>query len=99
MIQSRAAEAPALVFPFEIHLPRPPFSMNPQQYYQEPTGTIYWNAQIVAGYVFSLGKDWGLDTGIEYDYFWPPASTPLQTLGLRTGLVFSFSLDGPKKAP
>jgi hypothetical protein len=42
-----------------------PFSMNPQQYYQEPTGTIYWNVQIVAGYVFSLGKDWGLDTGIE----------------------------------
>jgi hypothetical protein len=68
------------------------------QYYQEPPGTIYWNAQIVAGYVFSLGKDWGLDTGIEYDYFWPPASTPLQTIGLRTGLVFSFSLDAPKKA-
>jgi hypothetical protein len=65
----------------------------------DPPGTVYWDTQIVAGYVFSLGKDWGLDTGLEYDYFSAPGNINLQTIGLRTGLVFSFSLDGPKKEP
>lgn len=70
---------------------------NQPLFYNDPPGTIYWDAQAAAGYIFALGKDLGLDTGIEYDYFWPPADTPLQTFAFKTGLVFSFNLDGPKK--
>ncbi len=70
---------------------------NQPLFYNDPPGTIYWDAQAAVGYIFSLGKDLGLDTGIEYDYFWPPADTPLQTFAFKAGVVFSFDLDMPKK--
>jgi hypothetical protein len=63
-----------------------------QQYYKEPPGVVYWDAQAVVGYLFTLSKDWALDAGLQYDLFWPPINTPLQTIGLKAGIVWSFGL-------
>jgi hypothetical protein len=63
-----------------------------EQFYQVPSGNIYWDAQAALGYLFSLGGYWALDVGAQYDFFWPPLDTPLQTIGLRSGIVLSFDV-------
>ena len=60
--------------------------------YAEPPGTIFWNAQASVGYLFTLDKDWSLDTGIQYGVYGPPWVGALQTLGMKAGLVWSFEV-------
>ena len=57
---------------------------------QTPSDTVYWNAQAALGYLFTVQKDLSLDLGVQADLFWPPGDLLLRTLGLRTGLVWSF---------
>jgi hypothetical protein len=58
----------------------------------QPTspGSFYGTTDVSIGCLFPLGGDWSLDSGIQYDVFWPPTNLLLQTFSLRTGIVRSF---------